>query len=249
VKYSCSDAESGIATCPANQIFSAEGIIPETTGTAIDYAGNSTSVSFGPIKIDKTPPVLFIGVDPNPVFLNGEAELLKNASDDLSGIQHLAFTNIDTSSVGFKSVSVYATDYAGNAAQASAEYQVIYDFDGFLNPVTDCTNNICEGYNISKFKPGSTVPLKFQLKDANGEVVRAASDPLWLAPTQFDYLPYPLPDDYVFQVSGSKYEWRKNHQNYVYEWSTKGLPDPSIWLVGVRLDDGMTYHLFVALAK
>ena len=249
VKYTCSDAESGIASCPADQVFSAEGVFPETIGTAIDYAGNSASVSFGPIKIDKTPPALFIGVEPNPVFLNGEAELLKNAYDNLSGIQHLAFTNIDTSSVGFKSVSAYATDYAGNAAQSSAEYQVIYDFDGFLNPVTDCTNNICEGYSISKIKPGSTVPLKFQLKDANGEVVRAASDPLWLAPTQFDYLPYPLPDDYVFQVSGSIYEWRKNHQNYVYEWSTKGLPDPSIWLVGVRLDDGMTYHLFVAFAK
>jgi hypothetical protein len=157
--------------------------------------------------------------------------------------------NIDTSTVGLKSVLCVAADKAGNPTSATATYQVIYDFDGFFNPVIDCINNTCDGYDISVINPGSTIPFKFQLKDANGEVVQATNDPLWLVPTSFDYLPTSLPDDYEFQVSSTTYEWRKNHQTYLYEWNTKGLPDNSIWLVGVRLDDGMTYHVFIALAK
>ena len=249
VKYTCSDSESGIASCPADQVFSTEGIVNEITGTAIDNWGNETSVSFGPIQIDKTPPIVFIGVSPNPVLLHGNAELLRNAFDELSGIHNGPCLNIDTSTVGFKSVTCYVFDYAGNTTKATAEYQVIYDFDGFLSPVIDCTNNVCEGYDISTFRLGSRVPLKFQLKDAKGIVIQAASDPLWLVPAQFDYLPATLPDDFEFQISNLTYEWRKNHENYVYEWSTKGLPNGSIWSVGVRLDDGMIYHVFVALVK
>jgi len=249
VKYTCSDTESGIASCPADQVFSIEGTIPETTGTATDNWGNSATASFGPIQIDKTAPVLFVGISPNPVLLNGNAELLRNAFDSLSGIQNGPCSNIDTSSVGLKTVTCYASDYAGNTTSATVEYQVIYNFEGFLNPVTDCTNNTCENYDISRFKPGSTVPLKFQLKDANGEIVQVASDPLWLEPVQFDYLPITIPADFQFQVSNLTYEWRKNHQNYAYEWKTKNLPDNSIWLIGVRLDDETTYYVFIALVK
>ena len=247
VKFTCSDTDSGIATCPEDQVFSDEGVTQLTTGTATDNAGNSASASFGPIKIDKTAPALFIAVSPNPVVLNGNAELLKNAADNLSGVRSGPCLNIDTSTVGFKSVTCIVEDYAGNRTTTTAGYRVIYDFDGFLNPVIDCVNNTCENYNISIFNAGSTIPLKIQLKDANGNVVRAPNAPLWLVPTKFDNLPFPLPTGYIFQVSNTPYEWKKNQAIYVYDWSTKGLPKQSIWLVGVRLDDGMTYYVFVAL--
>ena len=251
VKYTCNDEDSGIASCPADQIFSADGITAETIGTAVDNVGNSANANFGPIQIDKTPPALFIGVSPNPILLNGNAELLTNAADMLSGINPGAMpcSNIDTNSVGVKSVSCYVSDNAGNTTMSETEYQVIYDFDGFLNPLTDCINNACADYDVTVVNPGSTLPVKFQLKDANGDVVQAMSDPIWLAPANFSYLPTSLPNDYEFQMSSETYKWKKNHQNYVYEWSTKGLPDNSIWLVGVRLDDGMTHYVFVVLAK
>jgi hypothetical protein len=124
---------------------------------------------------------------------------------------------------------------------------VIYDFDGFLSPVIDCTNTPCNSYNLSTINAGSTIPLKFQLKDANGNVIRAANAPLWLVPTKFDYLPSSLPDGYNFQVSNIPYEWKKNQQIYVYDWSTKGLSKPSFWLIGARLDDGTTRHVFIEL--
>jgi hypothetical protein len=248
VKFTCTDAESGIASCPADKVVSTEGITAETTGTATDNAGNSASVSFGPIKIDKTPPVLFVAVSPNPVLLNGSAELLKNAMDELSGVKPKPCLNIDTSTVGLKSVTCTVEDYAGNRTTTTTSYQVIYDFDGFLSPVIDCTNNPCDSYDLSIINTGSTIPLKFQLRDANGNVVRTMNPPLWLAPTRFEGTPpVSLPEDYGFQITNTPFEWKKNQEIYVYDWSTKGLPKRTVWLVGVRLDDGKTYYVFVGL--
>jgi hypothetical protein len=250
VKFTCSDTGSGIASCPADQVFSADGITPLTTGTATDNAGNSASISFGPIKIDKTRPTLSIAVSPNPVLLNGNAELLKTTADNLSGLRSGPCLNIDTSTVGLKSVTCIVGDNAGNWTTATANYQVIYDFDGFQKPVIDCTNNSCDIYNFSTFNTGSSIALKFQLTDANGNSIRAAADPLWLVPTRFDGIsPFSLPNDYQFQVSNTPYEWKKNQEAYMYEWNTKGLPDQTVWVVGVRLDDGSTHYVFIKLKK
>lgn len=250
LSFTCHDNESGIATCPPDQVFEAEGIVPPLTVTATDDAGNSTSVSFGPIKIDKTPPELSLAVSPNPVLLNGNAELLKSATDELSGVNGGPCFDIDTSTVGFKSVTCGVYDFARNITWVTVPYQVIYDFDGFFSPVIDCVNNPCDGFDLSIIKPGSTIPLKFQLKDANGTLVRPASEPLWLEPIRFDGPPPTwLPSDYDLQVTNSPYEWKKGQNQYVYNWSTKDLPAPTIWLVGVRLDDGMTYSVFITLIK
>ena len=250
LKFTCVDEGSGTASCPADQVFEAEGVTLLASGTATDYAGNHASANFGPIKIDKTAPELFVEVSANPVVLNGYAELLANATDELSGVRPGPCMNVDTSSVGLKSGTCYIVDHAGNQASKTVEYRVVYDFEGFFNPVVDCVNNTCDGFDLSIIQPGSSIPLKFRLKDANGNTVRSASTPLWLKPMALDYLPYNgLPADYVIEVTDIPYEWKKGQDQYVYEWSTKGMPAPTIWLAGVRLDDGMTYYVFIALIK
>jgi hypothetical protein len=55
VHFSCSYVGTGIASCPAEQIFSTNGTFT-ASGTATDNAGNSATATFGPIKIDKTAP-------------------------------------------------------------------------------------------------------------------------------------------------------------------------------------------------
>lgn len=248
VKFICSDPESGIASCPADQAFSTDGVTPLTTGTATDNAGNSASIDFGPIKIDKTPPTLSISVSPNTVLLNGNAELLKNGADELSGIHSEACMNINTGIVGSKSVFCTVIDNAANMTTATAEYQVVYDFEGFLSPVVDCVNNTCDEYNLSTFKAGTRISLKFRLKDAQGNIVQTANAPLWLVPTRITSTPpVSFPEDYVFQVSGIPYGWNVSQNAYRYDWNTKWLPRYSVWLVGVQLDDGKTYYVFVAL--
>ena len=247
VEFTCTD-ESGIASCPADQVFETEGVIPLVTGTATDIGGNKSSVSFGPIKIDKTPPVLVINVSPNPVVLNGNAELMKAEVDKLSGIRPGPCMNIDTSTVGFKSVICWTMDGAGNKTSTTVPYQVIYDFEGFLSPVIDCVNNPCDPYQISFYSAGSPVSLKFQLKDANGTFVQPTSAPLWSVPFKIEsYPPVVFPEDYPFQTTGATYTWKKSQNIYVYDWSTKRLPARTVWTVGVKLDDGKTYYVFVAL--
>jgi hypothetical protein len=245
VKFTCSDNESGIDSCPVDAVLNTDSLT-SITGVAIDKAGNSASIDFGPVKIDKTPPVLFIGVSPNPVLLNGSAQLLQNAVDDLSGVRPGPCMNVDTSTVGFKSVTCWISDNAGNITSTTVSYQVIYDFEGFLSPVIDCVNNSCDPYNISFFNVGTPISLKFRLKDANGKIVLPANAPLWLTPFNIeDTPPVYFPEDYPFQVTSSTYTWKKNV--YVYDWSTKKLPARTVWLVGVKLDDGKTYYVFVAL--
>jgi formylglycine-generating enzyme required for sulfatase activity len=55
VHFTCNDIGSGIKSCPADQTFDSDGVWPPVNGTAIDIAGNSANVSFGPIQIQKAP--------------------------------------------------------------------------------------------------------------------------------------------------------------------------------------------------
>ncbi len=56
VTYTCSDATSGISSCSSPTTLNTEGNNLSATGTAVDNAGNTNSVTVSPIKIDKTAP-------------------------------------------------------------------------------------------------------------------------------------------------------------------------------------------------
>jgi hypothetical protein len=59
VHYTCADTGgSGLASCTADQVFSATGVTTSTSGSATDNAGNSATASFGPIQIDKVAPTI-----------------------------------------------------------------------------------------------------------------------------------------------------------------------------------------------
>ena len=75
VTYACVDtlsavANSGVASfAPLQQIFNTETSSGSSTGTCTDLAGNVSTVTFSPIMIDKTPPVLTVSAataDNNP---------------------------------------------------------------------------------------------------------------------------------------------------------------------------------------
>jgi len=58
VTFSCSDAFSGVATCPAAQTLSVEGAGQIATGAGTDKAGNPATGTFGPINLDLSKPVI-----------------------------------------------------------------------------------------------------------------------------------------------------------------------------------------------
>jgi subtilisin family serine protease len=134
--------------------------------TATDAAGNTGAGSGSttmPIiyRIDQTAPTLTPSVSPNPVLLNGSATANAGASDSGSGLAASSCGAVDTSSVGAQTVTCTATDTAGNTASASAAYQVIYSFSGFLQPIDNLPI-----VNIAK--AGSIIPVRWRLTDANG---------------------------------------------------------------------------------
>lgn len=55
VTFTCSDATSGVASCPAEQTFGSNATV---TGTVVDHAGNSTTVTFGDIVSNNNPPTI-----------------------------------------------------------------------------------------------------------------------------------------------------------------------------------------------
>jgi hypothetical protein len=103
--------------------------------------------------------------------------------------------------------------------------------------------------NVSTFKLGSTVPVKFKLTDANGNAVQPATAPQWTVPQQGKATSQAV-DESVYTdpaTSGSLCKWDPTAQQYIYNWSTKGMSSGSYYKIGVKLDDGQTYYTYISL--
>lgn len=248
VYWTCSDALSGPVSSAVSDIVGAEGANLSANGTCIDKAGNSDSDTQSGIQIDKTPPHLAPVVSPSPVLLKGIASATAGASDALSDIASQSCNAVITTTVGSQVVNCTATDKAGNEAAGIANYAVIYRFDGFLQPINDTGHVSCgPSCQLSVFKGGSTVPVKFLLKDASGAVVRAASLPQWVKPQRGSSISAAIDESvYADPVTGGEaYYW--DGEQYHYNWGTRGVSVGYVQRIGVLLDDGQTYTVSVGL--
>ena len=172
VNWNWSDnvGDSGLNTsaCPASSTSSGEGTLA-LTATCKDLAGNQGCASYT-VKVDKTAPTLSPVVSPNPVVLGASASASPNASDALAGVASASCGAVDTSSVGAKTVTCTATDNAGNTRSASASYQVIYAWTGFLQPIDSLPT-------VNSVKAGSAVPVRFSLGGNYDLKIFAAGSP------------------------------------------------------------------------
>jgi Bacterial Ig-like domain (group 3) len=233
VHFTCSDAESGVADCPADQIFSTDGSFT-ATGTATDVAGNSADASFGPIMIDKTAPTLSPSVSPDPVSLNGVAIATAGAIDSGSGVATQSCGAVSTSTVGTHSVTCTATDNAGNTATATMTYQVIYNFTGFFDPVENPPT-----FNL--VKSGRAVPIKFSLNGDRGMDIFAAGYPLSIEIECTSDTVNNVENTLNDSTSSLSYDSTANQYNYV--WKTEKSWSGSCRQLIVGLVDGQTYML------
>jgi len=134
VTFSCSDNESGIATCPVPVVVTTEGAGQEVTGTAVDLAGNSSSVSLA-INLDRTAPELMmpILVSQYPylqnVLLNFGAQDalagLDSSEATLNGLPVNSNDIISLNHVGPNVFTLSASDRAGNGSTQSLSFDVI----------------------------------------------------------------------------------------------------------------------------
>ena len=117
---------------------------------------------------------------------------------------------------------------------------VLYRWDGFLQPINDTAHQI--GLTESQFKLGSTVPVKFQLKKADGTVVqeggsnvptftRSANQGSCDATTSAEGI------DSDPGFTGSAFRYDSTAGQYIYNFSTKGLAAGE-YRIFASLDDG-----------
>ena len=125
VRFTCTDALSGAANCPADQLLNSEGsAVSSTAQTVTDQAGNSSAASnVVTVKIDKTVPTIVARTttssNPNGWF-NYDVTVRFSCADNLSGVTSCPADQIlsnEGSSVASTAQTI--TDLAGNSSAPS----------------------------------------------------------------------------------------------------------------------------------
>jgi hypothetical protein len=151
VTFTCTDAGSGIATCPPPVTVGDDGATQVVTGKATDNAGNTATTSVT-LNIDQAPPIVTASQSPSANangWNNGPVTVTFAATDALSGVAPDSLTAPATLSTDGSNLSAsgQATDLAGN-----------------VGPVTRA------GINIDQVQPSITVALS-EAPNAKGWVI------------------------------------------------------------------------------
>lgn len=121
VTFTCNDATSGVASCPAPQTVTTEGS-KAISGTATDNAGNTASTSIT-VNIDETPPTITASASPaanSNGWNNSNVTVTFSCADSLSGVAACPSPVTTSTEAANQLLSGTATDVAGNTASASA---------------------------------------------------------------------------------------------------------------------------------
>ncbi|MCB9079650.1 MAG: PxKF domain-containing protein [Anaerolineaceae bacterium] len=241
LSWTVADPESGVA-------FSAgcdpTTLTTDTTGVTLtclvtNGAGLSDSVSVS-IKLDKTPPNVTITspADGSTPLLNTVVASDYNCADSTSGVVTCSGlvpsgATIDTTSVGAKSFTVNATDYAGNNTVVTHNYNVIYDFNGFSPPVDNPPI-------LNAVKAGNAVPVKFSLSGDQGLGIFASGYPKSQQISCDNKAP--LDDIEETETSGSSsLSYSNSNDQYNYVWKTEKGWSGTCRQLTVQLKDGVTH--------
>jgi large repetitive protein len=254
VHFTCADQAglSGIQNCGPDKMLSTEGTNQSVLGEAVDKAGNSATRTVSGINIDLNGPTVSVsGVANGGLYTLGAVPQPGcSAIDGTSGLTaacSLQVTGGTANGVGTFSFTASATDVAGNTTTVNGTYRVIYRWDGFLQPINDTAHQI--GVATSVFKAGSTVPVKFQLKRADGSVVPSAALLVWVTPVKGSSTSAAVDESAYADpaTNGGTYRWDASGLQYIYNWGTAKNHANYYWRIGVSLDDGQTYYVNIGL--
>ncbi|GAB1640553.1 Neogenin [Krasilnikovia sp. MM14-A1259] len=126
VHFTCTDATSGVATCPADIPVTAEGAAQRISGTGSDKAGNPATAAVL-VNVDLTNPAVTAGVvgDASPDGWYRTAPTVHfTCTDALSGVAACPTDQQITSDGAGQNVTGTGTDKAGNPAGAATKVNV-----------------------------------------------------------------------------------------------------------------------------
>jgi hypothetical protein len=167
VRYHCSDTGSGLATCATDQVFTIEGVVDTTSGTATDNAGNAASASFGPIKIDKTAPTITFVGNAGTYTVDQMILITCSATDALSGLatstcpsvaSGTAASFVGATPATTTTMIATATDNAGNGRSAPTSFTVTVTADAIcrLTSASSIGDALCAQLQSIAMAPNTT---------------------------------------------------------------------------------------------
>ena len=255
VAFACADAgtvQSGIATCTGNQVL---GHGDTAAGKAVDKADNEQATTAGPYKVDGDgPDITLDGVKNGGEYFLGDVPPKTCSAVDvgpsgLDGTCQLTVTGGLPNGVGTFNFTATAKDMAGNVTTTTGSYRVRYlvryDTAFWLQPINDTAHTVST--TTSVFKSGSTVPAKFRITDANGNVVQTNSPPVWVTPVKGSATTAPV-DESIYSdpaMSGSVFSWMNGH--YQFNWGSPKNGAGHYWRIGVKLDDNTIQAVNIGL--
>ncbi|MFI9811645.1 OmpL47-type beta-barrel domain-containing protein [Saccharothrix variisporea] len=246
VHFTCTDNGSGIpaTACPDNIVLAGDGAAQSATASVTDRAGNTSTATASGINIDQTAPAFTtLSVADGAIYEFTAPAPTCTASDAVSGVDTCTLT-VSPQGDGTHTFTPTARDRAGNTATRTGSYQLrLYRFSGYLQPVNDPATP------VSIFKAGSTVPVKFQLRDAAGNPVQSTQAPTWLTPVRGGATTSQVNESSFTDpaTTDGAFRWDATARQYVYNWQTKGLSAGYHYKIGVKLDDGQLKYVTVGL--
>ena len=222
---------SGLNTtlCRTSTVSSGEGAAVNVTATCSDRAGNQATAGRA-VMVDKTKPVIVCPTAQKRVLNAAGSTLVATVTDAVSGVvSPTATVAAPTGVVGARSVTVSATDRAGNVATASCGYQVVYNVQWLL-PV----GGVGAPRSVNR---NTVIPFTFRLVDANGNAVnaataKAATSPRVTCPT--GTLPF------VASVPGNASTRKLGNGWWLTGWKATTAMRGTCQQVSIRLSDGTT---------
>lgn len=241
-RFQVSDGLSGFAgeTDPHVRTATTSGegtALQLSSGPAQDLAGNATAaVGWGPFKVDLAAPTGLAftgGPAAGGAYPAGSVPAAPTCTADggVSGLASCVVTGWSTG-VGEHTLVATATDGAGWTSTATRTYRVLYRTAGFYQPVD-------MGSVVNTVKGGSTVPLKFEVFGATGEVSStAAVTGVRFKETACGTLG-PLPEDAIetLATGGTALRYDATAGQFVYNWQTPKTVG-KCYTTSVTLDDG-----------
>jgi hypothetical protein len=179
-------------------------------------------------------------------FKNGETL----ATSGVAGVPNVTTTATSSSPIGSYAIVVSpgtltANNYTFTFQNGTLRIQ--FAWDGFLQPINDTAHQI--GVTESKFKLGQTIPVKFDIKDAFGNIVQQTPNPTFSRSvrlgscdtiTSAETLPSLVAD------ATTQYAFNGGH--YQLNWSTKGLTAGE-YRIYANLADGTARYVDICLTK
>lgn len=239
------------------------------SGTVSDVAGNTaTAIRSAPFKVDLSDPQLNVsGAESGTYDLCSAGVPARPTFHPYDAISGLDGTENDTWSapatatgVGTYAYTATATDVAGRTSTESRTYKSAYGsaFTGVTQPINGGATAAFDD-DSSRFKLGSTVPVKFGLTCGGSPVVGVVAK---LNVKKADGTPDPGTDEAVTtaaSTTGNLFRYDATAGQYIFNLSTKnGYTNPNgttvvftagTYTLSVLLDDGSYRSVNIQLAR